>query len=82
MTEIVRVLSIPAPPYDWPRRVPGPNNDVLIFLQSDQPPTASTHHQTREQASEYGSDPCCLPASTGHRHADPATGPYHEKDGK
>lgn len=80
----LQLFPLPTP-YHRSRRIPGSNNHVLISLQPDQPPTASSHaHHTADapyHRSRNGPLPSPLPQRLSTQHG-PQTRSraYHQRE--
>lgn len=69
--------SIPMPPNNRPRRIPRPNHNILILLQTNQPPTTTPHSQRRQDTPKYRPDDrSCPAAAQGDAHR--AAGDNHQ----
>jgi hypothetical protein len=73
-------FSIPARSDDRSCWIPRSANLVLIFLQSEEPPTANSHGENDYDAPKDTANNCSRPSATAYGHAYPCTCAHNEQD--
>lgn len=71
---------VPMPPYDRPRRIPGPMNLVLVPLQPNQPPACRAHAQKRRYAAKYHTQNSVRQSTARNHHTQPARGEHDQEN--